>query len=155
MYADTSPTFGALEAKELFFWLFLFWSFFSFFFPLFWPHWHPPLLSAHTVEMWHWLGQPDVTLWKLSFLAEKGWEGVLVVSQSWSSLEEFPFLSSFALAVSQLSFLQISALVPSYHKNTCGSKYSEETLFGTSFSYGISFQAFTTQTFVPASVISP
>lgn len=73
-----------------------------------------------------------------------------MVSQSWSSQEEFPFLSLFALAVSQLSFLQINALVASHHKNTCGSKDSEEALFGTSFSCSISFQAFTIQTFVPA-----
>lgn len=89
---------------------------------------------------------------RLSFLVEEGWEGVLVVSQSWNSQEEFPFLPSFALAVSQLSFLQISALAPWHHRNTCGSKDSEQALFGTPFFCSISFQAFTIETFVPASV---
>lgn len=53
------------------------------------------------------------------------WGFVFLVPQSWSSQEEFPFLSSFALAVSQLNFLQIGALVPLHHKNSYSSKCSE------------------------------
>lgn len=151
-YADTSPTFGPCKRRNYFFIMFSFFNLFFFFFvpPFLTPL--PPPLSC------------QLTLWKcgigwaslmslferLSFLMEKGWEGVLVVSQAWSFQEEFPFLSSLALAVSQLSFLQISALLASHHENTCSSKDSEEALFGTSFSCSISFQAFTIHTYVPA-----
>lgn len=153
-YADTSPTSGALLAQKLLFWVFFLFKYFFFYVSLFLIPLPPPLCC-------------QLTLWKCGigwtslmplFEGHHSWlrkaERVFVISQSWSSQEEFPFLSSFALAVSQLSFLQISALVPSHHKNTCGSKDSETSLSGASSSCGISFLAFSRETFVPASVIS-
>lgn len=149
-YAVTFPTFGPCKQRNSFFSFFLI-LFFFFVPPLLTPL--PPPLSCQLTQRKCGTGWASLMslFERLSFLVEKGWEGVLVVSQSWSSQEEFPFLSSFALAVSQLSFLQISALVASLHKNTCGSKDSEEALFGASFSCSIPLQTFTVQTFVPAS----
>lgn len=113
---------------------------------------HTPLL-AHTVEMWHWLAQPEIRLLKFLLLARgrkglrRGFGGSGVL------MENLPFyLVFFALAVFQLSFLQISALVPSRHKNACSSKGSEAAVSGTSFSCNNSFWALSIQTFFPASV---
>lgn len=95
--------------------------FFSLLFPLFDPTATPTKLSAHTVAMYHWLSQPDVTLHKVVILGGERLRGDF----GGFPVLEFPRRISpfiyFALAVPQLSFLQVNALVPSCHKNTCGS----------------------------------
>lgn len=60
-YAVTFPTFGPCKQRNFSF-FFFFNLIFLFCSPFFHPTATPTKLSAHTEEMWHWLGQPDVTL---------------------------------------------------------------------------------------------